>query len=699
MSEPQKRKLAAILFADIVGYTALMQINEQLALASLQKFKAELEAQVPTHHGKIIQFYGDGCLVTFSSSVDAVICAKNLQLAFQSKPKVPVRIGLHAGDVVFKEGNVFGDAVNIASRVESMGISGAVLLSSNVRNQIKNKPEFQLASLGKFGFKNVEEGMTVYALKNEGFPIPDSSSMNGKGKILVTKNKFNKPSYVIFASLLGLLTIFLAYQFWNRPFSNVEKKNSINNNPVEVAKKSIAVLPIKNWSGNSELEFFCDGMTDAVISRLTRISSLDKVVSRTSIFKYKDTNKSLPEIAKELGVTHLLEGSFQKSGNQLKINLQLIDGLSDNHFWSDEYTGVWNSDDIFKIQAEVAENVATNMDVEITEKEIASIQKIPTNNKEAYDLFLQAEYQRLKSNEQALNNAILLYEQAIALDANFAEAYIGLAYIWSQGGLVWGVFKEQEARERVKTLLQKALEIDSTNQYAISDLADSYFYYDWNFELAEQSYKALKKIGFAHGRSGIMVDYLIKTGRYQDALINVNKIIAVNPSDGVQYFFKAEVLMFLGKNEEAIQLLASTDPLYSDNWFYLRETAKLYFYLEEYEKSRDFLNKMMDGFTDRPPILLWLNAVYQHKDGNIKEVDKYLEELHKKYEAGSSGSPAWFIALYYCIIKEYENAFQWLQHSYDRHEVEMTWFREEPLLIPLRDDLRYKELYRKIGFS
>ena len=163
----QQRKLAAILFADIVGYTALMQSNEQHALSHLQKFKAELEQLVPTNKGEIIQFYGDGCLATFHSSLDAVACAKKLQTQFQSQPIVPVRIGVHSGDVVFKEGNVFGDAVNITSRIEAMGVPGAVLLSNRVRNHIKNKPGFQLTELGAFQFKNVADPMSIFALQGE----------------------------------------------------------------------------------------------------------------------------------------------------------------------------------------------------------------------------------------------------------------------------------------------------------------------------------------------------------------------------------------------------------------------------------------------------------------------------------------------------------------------------------------------------
>ena len=163
MEPLERRQLTAILFADIVGYTALMQSNEKQALDHLQKFKIALEKSVPTNNGKIIQYYGDACLATFSSAAEATQCALSIQTVFQTEPKVPVRIGLHSGEVVFKEGNVFGDAVNIASRIESMGIPGSILLSSSIRNQIKNKTEFKLASLGKFEFKNVEDAMTIFA--------------------------------------------------------------------------------------------------------------------------------------------------------------------------------------------------------------------------------------------------------------------------------------------------------------------------------------------------------------------------------------------------------------------------------------------------------------------------------------------------------------------------------------------------------
>jgi len=205
MEKLERRQLTAILFA--VGYTALMQSNEKEALANLQKFKIELEKSVPKNNGTIIQYYGDACLTTFSSAAEATQCALSLQNAFQIEPKVPVRIGLHSGEVVFKEGNVFGDAVNIASRIESMGVPGAILLSSSVRNQIKNKEEFTLAALGKFEFKNIEDAMTIYALTNDKLVVPKKENLKGKFKDTQTRRPTpsNKYPLVIGGLLLALV--------------------------------------------------------------------------------------------------------------------------------------------------------------------------------------------------------------------------------------------------------------------------------------------------------------------------------------------------------------------------------------------------------------------------------------------------------------------------------------------------------------
>jgi len=769
------RQLAAIMFTDIVGYTALMGKDSAKALELIRISKEIQKPLVEKHHGKWLKEMGDGALCSFGSALDAVNCAVEIQKSARAELDAKLRIGIHLGDVIVEEDDVHGDGVNVASRLESITDPGGIYVSESIEKAIRGQSDIQAKYLGEVRLKNVDYGVRTYAVQGVGLPVPefkDQKELSGhfwaelqrRGVIragttylmiallLILLLPYGEStvdlpewttSALITALLIGFpMAMYLAWNYerspegfvrttskqsWQNPLKASQRKPLTGNFIIVVLilvimvmyaypkylstpdadptagiettieDKSIGVLPIVNMSGDPGHEPFCDGMTDAVISRLTKISSLGKVISRTSMFKYKGTDKSVPEIAKELGVTHILESSFQKEGDQIKINLQLIDGATDDHIWSVDYFDVFK--DKFQIQADVAENVARNLDVQITDIEVQSIRKIPTNNEEAYNLFLQAEFQRYKQNESAFENAIPLYEQVIALDSNFAEAYIGLANLLSTGGLVWGIYDEQEAWGKAKKLLQKAVDIDSTNVQLYDQLYMGYFYYDWDFDLVEKYYQAIRhRANFDFTAVTLAADYPIKTGRYNQSLSAINKWISSDPSVGIQYSFMAQALMYLGEKDEAIDLLETVDPLYSDEWGYLRESAKLYYYLGEHEKSKNQLRKIMANFPDRPPILLWLNAVNHHMDGNSQEGKRYLSELKKRYQEGGSGSPAWFIALYYCHIENYQNAFEWLQKSYDRHEVEMTWFREEPLLIPLREDPRYKELYRKVGF-
>ena len=508
-------------------------------------------------------------------------------------------------------------------------------------------------------------------------------------------NKPFKKRFVLVPLLVVILLFSLSYIIYLR----IDIANTTQVATSSSADKSIAVLPFKNYSGDAEMDPFCDGMTDEVISRLTKIKSFTKVSSRTSILLYKDSDKSIPEIASELGVTHILEGSFQKSGDKIKVSLQLIDGPADNHFWADEFTGNWNSNDIFKIQAEVAENVAEHMNVQISDSEYEAIQKMPTNNKEAYRSYLLAKSQKYKENESSLASAIPLFEKAIVLDSNYIEPYIGLADVWMTGGLVWGLYPEQEAWANGKKALERAQKIDSTYSGLADMLSTGYFYYDWDFERVEPYYQHCLS-NFSFDRTpAIVADYAIKTGRYKEAIVAMEKSIAIDPSIGIFYAFKGEALMLLGNRKEAIGLMNAGNTLFSDNWWYLRESAKLLYYLGEYAKSKDQLEILKNNYPDYPPIIMWLNGVYADMDGDKDKASRHLQELENEYAKGSSGSPAWFLALYYCTLQDYEKAFMWLQRSYDRHEVELTWFQEEPLLTPLRNDPRYKVLYDKIGFS
>lgn len=532
---------------------------------------------------------------------------------------------------------------------------------------------------GQVGENNegpIHETGKVFAVDSE-----NSKSKSKKTAIWVT---------ILLVILSSTLFFYNATSKENEEILTIEKK---------IDEKSIAVLPFKNLTGKPDLEYVSDGMTDAVISRLTKISAIDQVIPFTSTLSYKETDKTIEEIASELGVQNLLQGNLQISGNQIKINLQLIDGNSNAHLWSEEFVREWKSDEIFEMQTELIAGIADNMNAFIANEELAAIKKIPTKSKQAYSYYLQAEYQLQKSNTLAYANAIPLYEKAIAIDSNFVSAYRGLATTWYFGGMAWAFYDSNEAWNNSKRLFEKALEIDPTDKGVEELLEYGYFYYEWDLERVEDYYQRILKDSLSDYVPVMGADYAIKTGRYQNAIKATNKVIMIQPSSGISYSMKAAALESLGKTDEAIALLNKTDSLYSDHMFYLGHSAGIYYSLGEYEKCKVQLDRIIDQFEDYPPMLTWLDAALALNENDQENAAKYLAHLKSKYHEDSSGSPAWYTALYYCLLEDYASALDWLEKSHDRREPGLTRIREDHLLAPIRNNPQYKDLYEKVGFS
>src|SRR5678816_1934425 len=278
----QSRQLAAIMFADIVGYTAMMQEDEALAMNWRQKLKKKLEEEIIAHKGRILEFRGDGAMCSFISTIEGVRAAVALQLYMRSEPTVPLRIGMHTGDVIFDENNIYGDGVNIASRLESFAVPGSIFISGKVHDDIKNQKDIQTVSLGKYVLKNVKEQVEIFAISNPGMVVPEVHSLKGKGE--------------------------------------------------KILQKSILVLPFVNMSTDPEQEYFSDGLTEELISNLSRIKDM-RVISRTTSMQYKSTTKDIKTIGREAGVSYIMEGSVRKYGSDLRITAQFIDAHQDTHLW------------------------------------------------------------------------------------------------------------------------------------------------------------------------------------------------------------------------------------------------------------------------------------------------------------------------------------------------------------------------------
>ena len=462
----ETRKLNTILFADITGYTAIMNSNEEQAMEYLQNFKKILEKKVPNHQGRIVQYFGDACLLSFDSATSGVYCAIALQNDFQ-KQNIPIRIGMHLGEVVFTDDNVFGDGVNIASRIESMGIPGSVLLSKAIRNQIKNKDNFDLKLLGSFEFKNVAETMEVYALQNEGLTVPEKSKIQGKFKEPLTK-----PNRVLrYVGILAILVLSLfAANYFTGLETNVKSTNTVNDGVA-----SIAVLPFVDMSKDGDQEYFSDGLSEEILNVLAKVKDM-KVAGRTSSFKYKDVRDDLKKIGAELGVNHILEGSVRKSGNNIRITAQLIKVEDGFHIWTETYDRKYSAENLFKIQDEISNEVLKELKVKLLGSDLVNkAVKLPTKNTAAYEAYLKGIQLSRNFQPKDIEKAIEYFKIAISHDPKFSLAYSRLAISYSDLKR-FGSIDLQEAMSAIINNADKAILLDKSSGMAQASMAMSYAY-------------------------------------------------------------------------------------------------------------------------------------------------------------------------------------------------------------------------------
>jgi adenylate cyclase len=384
--ERAQRRLAAILAADIAGYSRLMGADEEGTLAALKASrKAVVDPTIAGHKGRIVKTTGDGMLVEFASSVDAVTCAVAIQekmaerSASDAEPRIVFRIGINVGDIIIDGDDIFGDGVNVAARVENECEPGGVCVSGNAFEQIRGKTNFTFDDLGEKALKNIERPVRLYAVRGATSAATTTAAM-------------------------------------------VSVMPSDNSRPLALPDKpSIAVLPFQNMSGDPEQEYFADGMVEDIITALSRFKALF-VIARNSSFTYKGRAVDVRQVGRELGVRYVLEGSVRKAANRVRITGQLVDTATGAHLWADRFDG--GLDDIFDLQDQMTENIVGAIAPAVEKAEIERAKRKPTESLDAYDHYLRGlanSYQL--ANRQANEEALRLFNMAIKLDPDFASAY------------------------------------------------------------------------------------------------------------------------------------------------------------------------------------------------------------------------------------------------------------------------------------
>ena len=678
----EQRKLAAIMFADMTGYTAMMQEDEARAKLLRSRQRKTLETLIPAHNGTIIQYFGDGTLSMFDSAADAVRCGIAIQNELQKEPSVKLRIGIHSGDVVYNSEGIFGDCVNLASRIESLSVPGAVLFSGKVFDEIKNQRDIKSTSLGKFHLKNVKQPLEVFAAANDGMVVPLPAYITGKLSqenfsltSLLKKRKVRLIALVVLAAFLTL-AIALFYSTTGKSSSAID---------------SIAVLPLENLSGDPSQEYFVSGMHETLISELSKISAL-KVISRTSTIQYKDQKKPLRQIAKDLGVRTLIEGSVMREGNMVRISIQLIDGETDKHIWSENFDRELQS--ILALYNEVAKKIANEIKIKLTPQDKERLVSAPLVNTRTYEYYLIGRHYWNQRTMLSYKQAIESYKKALDHDSNYAPAYAALAdcyfLLGEQGGI-----PQKEGRLLSDSAIVKALRLNPNLAEAYASLGQWKLNYEWNWKESEKAFRRAIELNPGYALTytwyGRMLGF---AGRFEEALTQLYKAKELDPLSPVIVAYIGQVHIFAKQYKKAEEQLQQALKVHPNHPLILHNIGELYLAQGLYTKAIAPLKQSADTSVSAH-YLAMLGCAYARANRK-DEANQILNDLMKRSEQGLVS--AFDIASVYLALGKKEEALSRLEKGYEQRDGWLKELKAWPWFDTLKNEPRYKDLMRRMNF-
>ena len=535
-----KRKLTAILSADVKGYSRLMGEDEEATVRTITAHREVIGSSVRKYRGRVVDSPGDNILAEFASVIDAVRSAVEIQEELKTrnaelpeKRKMEFRIGLNLGDLIHEEERIYGDGVNVAARVESLAEAGGICVSGTVFDHIENKLPLGYEYLGERSVKNITKPVRVY-------------------KVLMSPDAVGK--------VIG------------------EEKMAF---PLP-EKPSLAVLPFDNLSGDSSQDYFSDGITENIITALSTVSNLF-VIARNSSFTYKGKPVKVQQVAEELGVRYVLEGSVQRSGDRVRITAQLIDALKGHHLWAENYDR--NLKDIFTLQDEVTKEIITALQVKLTQGEQARLEAKGTDNLKAYLKFMQAREYICEFNIESIALAKQLAEEAIALDPEYGSTYrlLGITH-WHDTWIGTSKSPKQSLAKAIE-LVQKAIELDDGYAHSVLGfLLLQIRQYDKAVAEAERGVALNPSSADSHAWLGVTLRF---SGRYQEAIPEFEKAIHLNPIPPSWYLHNLGSVYFgSGRYEEGIKECEKAVLLEPDSLYARLDLAAVYGFAGRDEESR-----------------------------------------------------------------------------------------------------------------
>ncbi len=644
MSKQQNhRSLAAIMFADMVGYTKLMQQDEAQAKLLRDRQRDIVDKCIAFHNGRVMQYYGDGTLSMFASAIKAVEAAREIQEKLQEDPKVPLRIGIHIGDVVYDDEGVFGDAVNIAARVQSLSVAGGVMISGKVFEEIKNHPGIIVKAFGEHELKNVFNLVSIFALANDGLEVPDHNYIK---KITGTH------------------------------------------------QNSVAVLPFASFSSDLENEYFSDGITEEIINALVKLDGL-QVPSRTSVFAYKNTNKDIREIGKELNVSTILEGSVRKFGDKIRVTAQLINTDDGFHVWSENFNGEMK--DIFKVQDEIALKIAEKLEGNFEFDAGEKLYEASTESIVAYNHYLQGLFYWNKRTPESVGKAIICFEKALKKCGTYTNAYSALANCYSFLGTI-GHLQGNEAFPEAEKLALKSLELNSQRGESYISLGYVDLFYNWNFNRAEANFRKAITLepNNEEARIGLALYYRI-IGNL-DKMFHHTKIAKkIAPVSLPVLLHHGYSHWLLKRPEKALSFfnkILELDPLFRSA---MEGKAMVYISNKDYENGlkyiKQYINLVGPKFKGATQ-LGYLAAAQGDRKTALEKIELIKQRERKNPELNLSLD----YAVIYAALQEKEKVFMYLNKAVDEKMGAVLLIKTLYPFRGLHSDPRYTQILQRIGF-
>src|SRR5213076_613017 len=527
----EERKLAAIMFTDMVGYSALAQRDDKVALELLEEHRRLLREIFPQFHGTEIKTIGDAFLVEFGSALEAAQCAIEIQRTLAkrnhdvtSNRRIELKIGIHIGDVIHRDGDVYGDGVNIASRIEQLAGAGGICVSTDVERQIRNALEARFEKFGSADLKNIKLRMDLFRII-----LPWEKGAESPAKRTSKKSPLLVPAAILV--ILALLAGWWWMQRKNQPSVGAHAVPAAPTNTPD--QKSVAVLPFVNLSDDKGSEYFSDGVSEELLTVLQKIPGMH-VAARTSAFSFKGKNATAQEIGQKLGVAYLVDGSVRKSGDAVRIAARLARADSGQELWSENFTR--NLKDVFAVQSELAETIvaqvrgqltggaAGSADKEKIQAEVQAAEKGGTKNVQAHELYLQGRFYENRHSDKSAREALAAYQHAVELDPRFARAWAGVArtHTWIAGFATEGGQKVFDAHlASARNAVARALAIEPDLPDALYARAWLETNFDFNWSAATQTVSKAMALAPADP------NMLIAAANLETALGNTDRAIEI----------------------------------------------------------------------------------------------------------------------------------------------------------------------------